>query len=1047
MTDFPQYPVTAAERGTDPEFAGLAPSEMNERAAIARESLTSDALTPWTARDYTPLVTKSGAVKLASSGIAPLVAAARGYESVDESQAKDFMKRKGVGDGRSKKGTQFLASFRDDGDILVMPWYSVDLQQRSLEYIDDAVSTQNLQIRPKNPRMNEKGKPVKYEFLVGSDTVLDIHPSITRDWSASAPRVLLAEGLLKGDAALTAILRANGVTDAELALTTADVSNRLHAIRRLAQLAATIDESNRVAIVSLAGVGNWRSNQEWSEINVKDKDVLVAFDGDVSTNWNVWHMAKSLFSFIETTKKGYPQLCDINQFEGAQVALALDPHLGLDDFFHSVGDWSNIEEMITPDFPPEPERSDSDASRLKEWRVTKDGNAVEECIQLPIDAEGRGGEIRWQKRFGLGGRILFAETRRGATDEEARTGVFGAGFEESNYEINCAIEIKWRDEISLAEQTAEVFGPISILSYPPNEWDRRGARIPKALSFHPEWPPTKNGAEWLSAIKRNEAEKIDNRTTWSTMGYVPVENEVAQAFIIGDTTITTADDPKVRIRAGVTDRELSGASKFGVSDVYMAPDFAPVGQFNLVEDIKNVVNTLVDEGPWRTRQVAVSVLAMALRPTVPLPNSLACYFVGPPGKGKSWTARQIMSFWQSAPGTWEHTLPGSANDTFSSTEDAVARTPIWVTDDMAPSSDRKKAEVTEGQIGELIRAVFNKLGKRRMNFDMTAKDVPTPMALYILTAENEHSTQSIRERIVNIEFAGLDTDNFLAAQKMANNELTAARVTAATIRMFIARGEEVGWEKLVSELTFSRINATKQARDILIEHGVDPNDTERPAGIVADLSLGLVALGKLADRVGLKDIQKRMNWNKGGWYHDIALQVASSHQNKAEMAPGKVLIDCITSLLSSGAAHIANLDAPSLPPITTGDNAATLNSLLGWKAGSNNELAPRGVTIGYYSHKKPGGVGEPTEVIILNRDEAFNEAQRKYPKRIQFGASQSTSWKSVWELGLVHEGWDTPKSGVVHQFRAGQGRITGIPVTIEILYPNDPADAKRAANG
>ena len=259
-------------------------------------------ITPWVASDYAPYVTMSGAHKLAASGIAPLVAEARGYESVAESQAKHFAKVKKIGDGRTKAGTQFLNSFRDDGEILTLPWFRADELKNSL---DDFVKpfASSLQMRPEHPRSDPKtGRPVKYEFLVGQATVLDFHPAALRSWVASAPRVMLAEGLLKGDSALTAMLREYVPTEE---LSTSSDHNQVKAMRRLATMMEQIPPSERVAIISLAGVGNWRNNPEWNAIDLRDKQVLIAFDGDVTTNWNVWNMAGQLFTFLGAVKEGY----------------------------------------------------------------------------------------------------------------------------------------------------------------------------------------------------------------------------------------------------------------------------------------------------------------------------------------------------------------------------------------------------------------------------------------------------------------------------------------------------------------------------------------------------------------------------------------------------------------------------------------------------------------------------------------------------------------------------------------------------------------------
>jgi hypothetical protein len=1037
MTEISETPTTP----TDNDFAGLDTSETETEALVFTRPRAANQLTPWTAADYAPIVRQSGAVKLASSGIAPLVMAARGYESVAEPQAKDFSKRNAIGDGRSKRGQQFNACFRDGGDLLSMPWYSVDQQVHHEENLI-ASSPVSIQIRPQNPRKNEKGKLVKYEFLTGSETVLDFHPAVTREWSASAPKVLLAEGLLKGDATLSALLRAH-VDESELLLTEKD-NNKLYAKLRLARLLNTIPAHERVAVVSLAGVGNWKSNPEWAEIQMKDKDVYVAFDGDVSLNWNVWTMADQLFRLIEGPKHGHPHLLLLDQ-NSAAVEAMMDGEtgLGLDDFFHHVGEWSDFDSMITEDFPVRPARPME--MSLGEWRVTADGNGVEECAAVNSDSDSK--DVHWVRRYDIGGRILFSETRRAATDDELATAVFGSGVDESEYDVRASVQIKWRDTVAEKDIVVEVTGPHTFLGYAPADWDKRGAVIPKALMFHPQWPP-KKGLEWLGAIKSAGDGTVEDRTTWSTMGYVPVQDSMTPAFIAGNSIIALEEDSKARIRAGVGDADLTGARKFGLSDVFTGEDYTdPSGLFDLRDDIRSVVDAYVGAlTPWKTKEAAACILAMGLRPSIPLPTAIVSYLVGPPAQGKSWTARMIMAFWQSVAGTWESNLPGSANDTFASTEKAVSQTPIWVADDLAPQSDRRAAEMMESSIGTMIRGVFNRQGKRRMNYDMTSKVTPNPMALLILTAENEHSVPSIRERVVSIDFTGLRDEGMNTMENLSYSELTASRVNAAVIRMFLKMGEADKWESVVQYMRNERENGVKASKSILAELGVGKGDSTRPSGIIADLALGLSGLGMLAAELGMKDIAAMFTWEEGGLLRDVATQVSLSQRNKSNNAPGRVLLDCIADLLATGYGHIANINDPTSPPITQGDNQTGSNVSLGWQADANGVLRPRGQTIGWFTRVNVapvnGGDAVQEEIIAIDRS-AFNIAQKTYPARIQFGSSATTAWKNVWDSGLIHPAYQQrrPASGVTHQFRTSTlTKVNAIPLNFAGLFP-DVADS------
>lgn len=1033
----------AADTPVTPELPSTEP-DASFRRRVLLPPVDDEFMTPWMAEDYTPLITRSGAAKLASSGIAPLVAAARGYETVIADNAKEFAASNGVGDGRSKRGSQFLNSFRSDGDVLILPWFSA-LDIRKDTSVFGRFLPKSIQMRPETPRLNEKGKSVKYEFLVGQETVLDYHPSVTINWLRGVRKTLLAEGLLKGDAALSAQLRYYA-TDAELAMTEAD-SNREVAQLRLAAILERIPREERVAILSMAGVGNWRNNQEWSSINVKDQDVFIAFDGDVVKNYNVWSMAKDLFTLIER-KHGRPH-----------VLILDDPRIelrhgdvkgyGVDDYFHEMGTFDDLTTMIQGEMPAKPELPLE--KRVGEWRVSGDGTAVELCVQ-PDD-----GDAYWEIQVHIGGRVKNMEVRRPASEEELRTGAFGKGVRLGAYPSTCAIELSWVDEVTGETKTADVSGPSALLAYPPSEWERKGADIPNSVYLHPDFPP-KKGVEWLSAIKRNDAALVEERTTWSTMGWVPVENGHGMAFIAGESIIAESDAVAEAVQAGVDEGNLAGSSRFGVADVYKSENFSsPEDRAGLREDIQTLWDSYIANGPWLTAPISASIISASLRPAVPLATATTVYLSGPPAKGKSWSARHMMSFWQSSPGTWwgPNPLPGSANDTPASIETAVSKTHMWVVDDFAPTPDKRKSETDEAKIADLIRGVFNKLGKRRSNADMTSRAVLTPLALLVLTAENQSSVPSIRERVVSIEFKGLKGDKMDKAETLAHYELTAARVTAALIRMYIQRGmrkseyAEPGtnpWQDVIAYLEEERETGNLMAKDVLMENGVRAEHTSRPMGIVSDVALGLIGLRDLARLVGLDEIADAIHWGENGQLRYIGEQVALSNRDKAEQAPGQVLLSCLADLLLGGRGHVVNLDDPSQPPIVDDADATRMNTFLGWQAsGNDGVMQPKGARLGYYSIVN----GAPTVFFI--RDDAFNEAQKAYPKRIPYGQASHTSWTDVWNSQLVPQSYTDlaakplpgrkeprgiPSNSMV-QFRTGPGkkmRPYGVPIELDRLF-------------
>jgi hypothetical protein len=147
-----------------------------------------------------------------------------------------------------------------------------------------------------------------------------------------------------------------------------------------------------------------------------------------------------------------------------------------------------------------------------------------------------------------------------------------------------------------------------------------------------------------------------------------------------------------------------------------------------------------------------------------------------------------------------------------------------------------------------------------------------------------------------------------------------------------------------------------------------------------------------------------------------------------------VLLDCIADLLATGYGHIANINDPTSPPITQGDNQTGSNVSLGWQADANGVLRPRGQTIGWFTRVNVapvnGGDAVQEEIIAIDRS-AFNIAQKTYPARIQFGSSATTAWKNVWDSA----------SGVTHQFRTSTlTKVNAIPLNFAGLFP-DVADS------
>jgi hypothetical protein len=169
---------------------------------------------------------------LAARAVTPDVAARRGYRSVSTRSELHNM-----GFGRSQQLAPSLA---------IPIWGAWPTPEPVL-----------FQHRPDNPRRNAKGRLRKFELPARAGMHFDVHPSqLSRVADPSLP-LLVTEGVVKGDAAVSCL---------------------------------------DVCTISLAGVWNWRGSNDddgktaladWEFVALNDREVVVCFDSDVVTKPSV----------------------------------------------------------------------------------------------------------------------------------------------------------------------------------------------------------------------------------------------------------------------------------------------------------------------------------------------------------------------------------------------------------------------------------------------------------------------------------------------------------------------------------------------------------------------------------------------------------------------------------------------------------------------------------------------------------------------------------------------------------------------------------------
>lgn len=216
----------------------------------------------WDIADYG--LPESVASILRDAYVAPLVAAARGYRSVDDPKAfaRDVL------DLTASRARTFAAKIAPG--TLATPWCDLSDETPSLRW--------------------EVG-----DWDSGKGAILAPHHSLFPEWD-DVP-ILIEYGTLAADRSLTALLLAEGHRPEELAKTD-DADNRLR------WMVDSIPENRRISIVAL-GLGAW-VDAPWSTLSPKGRTIWLS-DAEVDTDLG-WQRIRRIWTLLRNA--------------GADVALA-----------------------------------------------------------------------------------------------------------------------------------------------------------------------------------------------------------------------------------------------------------------------------------------------------------------------------------------------------------------------------------------------------------------------------------------------------------------------------------------------------------------------------------------------------------------------------------------------------------------------------------------------------------------------------------------------------------------------------------------------------
>lgn len=997
----------------------------------------------WETNEYPAVLREEWAAKFRSWGISPEIAAERRYSVIYAEEAVATLKKRGI-NATTKQGKRLKASLTGPGPVaLMLPWYS-------LPTAPDKPTETRLEMRPLDPA---RGDP-EQELVGSAGTPVGTHPAVPADWRQSAPRIVIVVGMINADAVLTAYLHSLGFGAYRL-----DTGKSGGSQERLGSFMASIPAEKRVLILSAAALaGAADSFGRLSNVNMKDREAWIVTDmvsaGAPFAYRELTALQAQLMKSKGLSNVGFmihSRTANGGGEDGSLTALAT--------FLGAGGTWEDLEGSSAPALPTlSPQELDA---RAGDWRIHSSGTFTEEFGSL---GDGSGGSVHatqhWKAVLALGGRVLTMLTSRAPSEHEIRTGRIDPGASRQvGTEHSVQVELGWSE--SGEDYSAIVSAPKAILNYPPHEWDRVGATIPDEVLLHPSWPPIKKmGEKWLVALKGNRRHDVEQQIRWTQMGWVPTDSGVP-AFIVGDQVVA---DPATAalVRPGVTGSELAVAPSFGIGEAQRIDWNDAHDCEYVIEDFRAVMSAYVDADTWTDPSTSALVLATALRPVIPIRPKTTIYIWGPKGKGKSWTARAMMYFWARDRTDWQDRLPGSALDTGAFIEKAVSQAPIWVVDDLAPTTSRQQAQTGTAKLEDLTRNIFNNAAKGRMNADMSSKRANKPIAQLIVTAENELTTPSAKERLIPISITNgkLNPDRRTTDRinEMAAEEGIQARFTGHMIGFVQMQGATAdgGWEGYRTALTGKYRSLQKEALEFMEKLGSSPAACQRASGLAADILLSVAVLQDMALALGMEE-SFVARFGAQGMRRSVFELVHSSHMDNQDAAPGRSLLRALSSLLASGQAHIISAIDPSKPPVQAGETHGPMaNHQLGWspRGGRSQEenLSPGGLNIGTLVYKKNPATKEERPVVYFDRETAFKAAQDAYPNLVPYGQSAATGWAGIWDEGLAPEfltrnNRTKGRLGDTNKTRIGSsGSITGCPVDLDVTLnagtPDDPEEGQ-----
>nr|MBA3556728.1 DUF927 domain-containing protein [Gemmatimonadales bacterium] len=301
-------------------------------------------------------------------------------------------------------------------------------------------------------------------------------------------------------------------------------------------------------------------------------------------------------------------------------------------------------------------------------------------------------------------------------------------------------------------------------------------------------------------------------------------------------------------------------------------------------------------------EVAFPVLAATYR--APLgPCSHGVHLTGQTGTGKSaFAALAQQHFGRAMDG--EH-LPASWTSTANYLEGFLfaAKDALVVVDDLTLGTSRRDVEAAQRLAERVYRAQGNQQGRGRMRADSTLRPTKYPRGLTLGTSEDLPAGQSLRARVLIVEFGPntVDWSKLSALQDAGARGLFASAMTGYIRWLAGAYGDRLPRrERRLAEL---RHRAQRS------------NYHRRTPGVIASLALGLETFLEFADESAIFSSTERAELFEAGWR---ALGEAAERQlpHQTDSDPAARFLSLLGSAITAGDVHLADAktgDHPDFP--------------------------------------------------------------------------------------------------------------------------------------